>query len=294
MNINKILSQIKKQKSGYLFILPQLILFVLFMLYPAFQGIKMSFYNIDLTKTSWAGIQNYITLFSDDIFLKSVKNTLIFVLAITFLTVVIGLFIATSIYDKHPSYIAFIRGSYYIPVIVSAVVLSIIWSWLLSPGNGLINYLLEKFGYEVINFLGDRRYVLPILVFISFTTNLGIAVVMFISAILGIPDSFLEAAEIDGASEWQKIKHIILPLINPTIIYVMIITTISAVKVFAVVQILTSGGPNYASITMMYLLYERAFIYNDMGIASAIGTIMFIIVLILSMIQFKIFKKNLT
>jgi len=148
-------------------------------------------------------------------------------------------------------------------------------------------------GYDRINFLGNERYVIPVLIFIVIAPNLGQALILFIASMIGISRDLFESAYIDGASRAQNFWHIILPLINPTILYVIVITMINVIRVFSVIQLMTSGGPNYASTTMMFQVYEKAFLFSDMGSASAIGTIMFGIVIVLSAIQFKVFQRKI-
>ena len=293
MYYKEFVNNFKKQKDGYLFVLPQMLLFIFFMVYPVFEGISMSFHKVSLNNKVWIGLQNYGKLFNDEVFVKGVVNTLEFVIAVTFCTVVLGLFISAAIYDKGERYISFIRGCFYLPMIVSMVVLSIVWKWLLKPADGLINYLICELGYDRINFLGNERYVIPVLIFIVIAPNLGQALILFIASMIGISRDLFESAYIDGASRAQNFWHIILPLINPTILYVIVITMINVIRVFSVIQLMTSGGPNYASTTMMFQVYEKAFLFSDMGSASAIGTIMFGIVIVLSAIQFKVFQRKI-
>ena len=293
MYYKEFVNNFKKQKDGYLFVLPQMLLFIFFMVYPVFEGISMSFHKVSLNNKVWIGLQNYGKLFNDEVFVKGVVNTLEFVIAVTFCTVVLGLFISAAIYDKGERYISFIRGCFYLPMIVSMVVLSIVWKWLLKPADGLINYLICELGYDRINFLGNERYVIPVLIFIVIAPNLGQALILFIASMIGISRDLFESAYIDGASRAQNFWHIILPLINPTILYVIVITMINVIRVFSVIQLMTSGGPDYASTTMMFQVYEKAFLFSDMGSASAIGTIMFGIVIVLSAIQFKVFQRKI-
>ncbi|WP_129724382.1 carbohydrate ABC transporter permease [Xylanivirga thermophila] len=281
-----------KQKDGYLFILPQMILFFVFMIYPIFEGFRMSLYKVDYISEKFIGFENYKSLFSDPNFIKSIYNTLIFIGFIVALTVIFGIFVAAALFDKNTKYISFIRGCYYIPVMVSMVVMSMIWNFLLNPANGLINYIITALGGNRINFLGNKNAVMPVVIFVTFTTNVGQAIILYIAAMMGVSNEFLEAAEIDGATRWQKIIHILVPLVRPTTLYVLIMNIIAVLKIFIVIQLLTSGGPNYASVTMMYYLYLKAFSFNQIGEASAIGVIMFLIALVLSVIQFKVLKRE--
>ncbi|KOP65246.1 carbohydrate ABC transporter permease [Paenibacillus solani] len=283
---------IRENITGYLFILPQFLLFLLFAVYPILEGIRLSLYRVDYQNETFVGLSNYTTLFQDPVFFKSIVNTVIFVVFIVLLTVIFSLFVASSIFDKNAKYVSFIRGSYYIPVMVSMVVMSMVWSFLLNPANGLISYLTSQIGSGHINLLGNKATVMPVIIFVTFATNVGQAIILYIAAMIGVPKDLFEAAEVDGASRIKVIFKILIPLVKPTTIYITIINIIAVLKIFVVIQLLTGGGPNNASVTMMYYLYNNAFKYNQIGVASAVGVIMFIITLLLSIPQLRAMFKD--
>ncbi|HZG12195.1 MAG: carbohydrate ABC transporter permease [Kurthia gibsonii] len=283
---------LKEHMTGYLFITPQILLFLIFLVYPIIEGIRLSLYKINYQNEIFVGFDNYIRLFSDAVFIKSTINTVILVVCIVALTVIFAMFVASAIFDKNAKYVSFIRGAYYIPVMVSMVVMSMIWSFLLNPANGLISYAARQLEMNV-NFLGDTHWVLPVIIFVTFATNVGQAIILYIASMIGVPKELFEAAEVDGAGRMKIIFKIILPMVRPTTIYIIIMNIIAVLKIFVVIQLLTGGGPNNASTTMMYYLYNNAFKYNQLGIASAVGVIMFLITLVLSTPQLKaMFKKN--
>ena len=288
----------KKTKSfenkymGYMFILPQLILFIVFRLYPIIEGMRMSLFRFTYVGEKFIGFENYKTLFEDPIFLKAISNTIIFVIGIVFLTIIFGLFVATTVYDKNPKYISFIRGSYYLPVMVSMVVMSMVWTFLLNPANGLITYIFNEIGIKNVNLLGNVNTVMYTVIFVTFVGNVGQSIILYIAAMIGIPSDYFEAAEIDGASRWQRITKILIPLVRPTTLYLTVINIIAVLKIFVVIQLLTGGGPNNASVTMMYYLYQNAFVYNNTGVAAAVGVLMFIFAVLLSIPQFRTFGKK--
>ena len=289
--------------TGYLFILPQLLLFIVFILYPIFEGFKMSLFSSTYAEEIFADIYkmppdwfpkyiylgNYKELFQDPVFMKSMLNTILFVIGIVFLTIIFGLFVATTVYDKNPRYISFIRGSYYFPVMVSMVVMSMVWNFLLNPANGLITYLFNEIGIKNVSLLGNAKIVMFTIIFVTFVGNVGQSIILYIAAMIGIPSDYFEAAEIDGASRWQRITKILIPLVKPTTLYLTVINIIAVLKIFVVIQLLTGGGPNNASVTMMYYLYQNAFVYNNRGVAAAVGVLMFIFAVLLSIPQFKAF-----
>ncbi|MBR2567093.1 MAG: sugar ABC transporter permease [Paenibacillus sp.] len=282
----------KESLTGYLFISPQMLIFLIFLVYPIFEGIRLSLYQISYTSEKFVGLDNYVTLFTDPVFFKALLNTVVFVVFIVLLTVGFALFVASAVFDKNDKYISFIRGSYYIPVMVSMVVMSMVWSFLLNPANGLISYLSQEAGLGTVNLLGKSTTVLPVIIFVTFATNVGQAIILYIAAMIGVPKDLFEAAEVDGASRWHVITKILIPSVTSTTIYIAIINIIAVLKIFVVIQLLTGGGPNNASVTLMYYLYNNAFKYNQLGVASAVGVIMFLITLLLSVPQLRALIKD--
>lgn len=277
----------KEQLTGYLFITPQMIVFLLFLVYPIIEGFRMSLYQIQYSSEKFVGFANYRMLLNDPVFHKAFINTIVFVVCIVVLTVGFALFVASSVFDKNAKYVSFIRGSYYIPVMVSMVVMSMIWSFLLNPSSGLISYLVREQGMGNVNLLGNKLTVMPVIIFVTFATNVGQAIILYIAAMIGVPKDLMEAAEVDGVSRVQMIRHILIPSVQSTTVYITIINIIAVLKIFVVIQLLTGGGPNNASVTLMYYLYNNAFKFNQLGVASAVGVIMFVITLLLSIPQLR-------
>ncbi len=285
-------SFVKENLTGYLFILPQMLIFLAFLVYPILEGIRLSFYKINYQNESFVGFDNYAALFNDPVFFKALVNTVVFVVFIVLLTVGFALFVASAIFDKNAKYVSFIRGSYYIPVMVSMVVMSMVWSFLLNPANGLISYFAREAGLGTVNLLGNTQTVMPVIIFVTFAGNVGQSIILYIASMIGVSKDLFEAAEVDGASRWQVITKILIPSVQPTTIYITIINIIAVLKIFVVIQLLTGGGPNNGSVTLMYYLYNNAFKYNQLGIASAVGVIMFAITLLLSIPQLKAMLKQ--
>ncbi|WP_236013253.1 carbohydrate ABC transporter permease [Paenibacillus glycanilyticus] len=282
----------KENLTGYLFILPQMLIFLAFLVYPILEGIRLSFYKINYQNETFVGFDNYAALFHDPVFFKALVNTVVFVVFIVLLTVGFALFVASAIFDKNAKYVSFIRGSYYIPVMVSMVVMSMVWSFLLNPANGLISYFAREAGLGTVNLLGNTQTVMPVIIFVTFAGNVGQSIILYIASMIGVSKDLFEAAEVDGASRWQVITKILIPSVQPTTIYITIINIIAVLKIFVVIQLLTGGGPNNGSVTLMYYLYNNAFKYNQLGIASAVGVIMFAITLLLSIPQLKAMLKQ--
>jgi multiple sugar transport system permease protein len=289
--INNIREKIDSH-SGYLFIAPQMILMLFFIIIPVINGFKLSAYSTYGRQEIFVGWENFKFLFDDPIFVRSIWNTVFFVVAIVILTIVFALFVSTTVFDKSQKYISFVRTSYYLPVMVSMLVMSIIWKMLLNPANGAVTWLLGQIGIENINLLGNETTVMPVIIFVTFVGNVGQAILIYLATMIGIPKDYFEAAELDGATRWQKIRHIIVPLVKPTTLYLVITNIIAVLKIFVVIQQLTGGGPNNASVTMMYYLYQNAFVYNRTGVAAAIGVLMFLVALVLSIPQMRTFLKE--
>lgn len=278
--------------SGYFFIAPQMILMLFFIIVPVISGFRLSAYSSYGRQQIFVGLDNFKFLFDDPIFLQSVWNTIIFVIAIVIVTIVFALFVSTTVFDKSQRYLSFIRTSYYLPVMVSMLVMSIIWKMLLNPANGVVTWSLEMIGFENVNLLGNENTVMPVIIFVTFIGNVGQAILIYLATMIGIPKDYFEAAELDGANRWQRIRHIIVPLVKPTTLYLVITNIIAVLKIFVVIQQLTGGGPNNASVTMMYYLYQNAFVYNRTGVAAAIGVLMFLIALAFSIPQMRAYLKE--
>ncbi|MDD4850542.1 MAG: sugar ABC transporter permease [Gemmiger sp.] len=273
--------------TGYFFILPQFLFFAVFILYPVFEGFRISLYKTTAVSNTFVGLENYQILFADPVFLRSVFNTLFLVVVVTACTLFFGMMISVAIFDKKSGYISVIRSFYYLPVIVSTVVMSMVWKFLLNPANGLVSYALKQSGYPGGNVLGDKNLVLWIVAFVTVVASLGQAVIMYVAAMEGVSGEVLEAAEVDGATKFQRTIHILIPLVKPTTLYLAVTNVISILKLFVIIQLLTDGGPNNSSMTMMYYLYRNAFIYDKKNIAAAIGVLMFLLAVLMATPQFK-------
>lgn len=277
----------KKSITGYLFVLPQFLFFAIFTIYPILEGFRISLFKDDAISSTFVGLQNYVSLFQDPVFIKSVFNTLFLVVVVTLVSLVLGIVISLSVFDKNGKYISFIRTCYYLPVVVSTVVMAMVWSFLLNPASGLIPYLMRTWGMGNVNLLGDRRYVLWIIAFVTIVASLGTCLLMYIAAMLSVSSELLEAAKIDGATKIQRSLHIVIPLVQPTTLYLTVTQVIAMLKLFVIIQLLTDGGPNNASMTMMYYLYRNAFKYDKVNSAAAIGVLMFLFALVITLPQFR-------
>lgn len=284
---NHLKAEFQKQVWGYIFIAPALFFFILFVLVPFISSINMSFYNYSISGQTFIGLKNYTRMFSDPIFIKSVQNTIKYVLIVVPSVLVISFFVANAVYEKSSKVSSFVRAAFYLPAIVPAVCFSIIWKWMYNPQYGLFNTIGNSMGLPTIDFLGDERFALVATAIVVITWSIGQPIILYIAALNGVPQTYKEAAEIDGANRFQRTVRIMFPLVKPTTLYIMIITTINVMQVIEVILLMTSGGPYYATSSLLFMIYQQAFKIGAFGYAAAIGNFMFVVIAILSVIQYK-------
>ncbi|GAA3409147.1 carbohydrate ABC transporter permease [Paenibacillus hodogayensis] len=285
-------SRVLKEFWGYFFIAPFLLVFLLFEVYPFFDAIYLSLFDYGVGRKEWVGLGNYASLFQDDVFLRAMLNTFLFVIGVVPIAVVFSIVVASLVIHKSAGAASFFRASFYLPIVTSQVLLSITWLWIYNPVSGIANYAMSLFGAGPVMWLSDSSVALPALIVVVITWVVGQPIILYLAALGNIPASFYEASSIDGASPWRQFWNITLPLLKPTTLYVIVTSTIGAFQTFVVVQLLTGGGPNYATTTVMYLLYETAFKYGKLGMACAMGVILAVLISVFSVIQFKFFKTD--
>ena len=247
-----------------------------------------------MKKFEFVGFNNYVRLFGDEHFTKSMWNTVLLVLGVVPLIVLFSLFVSLVIYEKNVFVRSAFRGIFYLPVVTGTVAVVVVWKWIYDPLNGVLNYVLTQAGLieNNIQWLGDKRFAMWAVIIVLLTTSVGQPIILYVAALGNLDHSHLEAARIDGANEWQVFRHIKWPGIMPTTLYVVVITTINSFQCFSLIQLLTSGGPNYNTSTVMYLLYETAFKQYKFGYANAMGVILAIIIGVISIVQFKFFGND--
>ena len=276
-----------ESSAGILFILPALIGTIIFIVIPVICSFALSFTKWDLLNPiQLVGLSNYKELFSDSLFYKIFINTVVFALSTSILGVIIPLVLACILNAK-------IRGSefyktaYFLPFITPMVVIGIVWQWIFDPNIGLINQLL----HININWLYDEKFAMPALIIVSVWKLIGYNMIIFISSLSGISQSLFEAAKIDGANPVETFINVTVPLLSPSIFFVVIITAISSFQVFDLIYLMTQGGPLDSTNVLVYSIYKNAFEYFNVGKASAIAYVLFIIILVLTLIQWNLRKK---
>lgn len=283
--------------AGYLFLLPSLIFFIGFVVVPMVMCVVTSFFdaNMDLnTPDKFIWFNNYIELWKDPVFLKALKNTFIIVVVSVPFTCVFSLWVASAIYRMKEGLLSFFRIVFYLPVVTGSVAVTVVWKWMYNNYYGIFNYLLKNTGVitKNINWLGDPKYALGCIILILLTTSVGQPIVLYVSALSNVDNSLVEASEVDGANNLQVFWRIKWPQIMPTTLYILVITTINSFQCFALIQLLTSGGPNYATETVMYYIYYTAFKLYRFGYGNAMGVILAIFIGILSAIQFRLAREK--
>lgn len=272
----------REQVTAYLFILPFFAFFAVFMLCALFEGVLTSMQHQTFRAVRFVWLDNYVKLFSDPVFLQATFNTVAYVAVIVTATLVLAVWIAGTVFDASLRLIGFVRVAYYIPTIASMVVMSIIWYCLLNPTSGVVPYALSLLGVGNVNLLSDPDLVFWTVCFVVVFTNIGTAIILYLSAMMGVPMEILEAADIDGATRLQKLRYVLLPSVQGTTGYLMVTNIVAVLKIFAIIKLLTAGGPNYRTTSMMYYLYTNAFQFNKIGLASASGVILFLLAALIS------------
>ncbi len=288
MRVNKI--RMRETLVSYAFLAPILVFFTVFVLAPMAMGFVTSFFKYTMTEFTFIGFDNYIRMFNDDVFIKSLINTVIIVVGSVPVVVFFSLFVAARTYDKNVITRSFYRFVFFLPVVTGSVAVTVVWKWIYDPLSGILNFLLKTGGVinQNISWLGDKQWALWAIIMILLTTSVGQPIILYIAALGNIDNSLVEAARVDGATETQVFWNIKWPALLPTTLYIAVITTINSFQCFALIQLLTSGGPNYSTSTLMYYLYEKAFKLSEYGYANTMGVFLAILIALISYAQFKI------
>jgi multiple sugar transport system permease protein len=266
------------------------------MLYPLIDSVILSFsnYRIGVSEQTFVGLDNYRSIFSDPVFMRVLGNTFIYVILVVPATVILTLLFAELIIDRRSGEQTFFRIAFYLPVVLSTVTVALVWNNLYSTAFGILNFLVKTLGGTPVNWLGDAKLVKFSLSLVIITFTMGQPLIMNLAAMGSIPVTYSEAAYIDGASRWQRFWLITFPLLRPTTLYVAITTTIKSFQVFAIVKLMSGGGPNYASDTVVSLIYKVAFSSNNLSRASTMGVVLAVIIGIFAIMQFRLLASDET
>jgi multiple sugar transport system permease protein len=279
-------------KNGYGFILPYIIFFGMFIAYPLIFSFILVFHRWNIvTPMEWIALRNFTRLFQDPLFGKAIINTLIFLVIHIPLQIVVALFFALLL-NSAIKFRGLFRSVYFFPVVVSGVVVTILWQQLYNYDTGLFNNVLGAVGLPGIPWLVDPAFAMPSIAIMATWKNVGLYIVLFLVGLQTIPSYLYEAAEIDGASKKHQFLHITLPMLNPTIVVICILSIIGGFSLFIEPYIMTGGGPMNSTLSAMLYIYNQAFSFNHMGYAAALGFVFALIILFVVTVQRKIMETE--
>jgi len=282
----------RKKILPYLLVSPYIIHFFLFVAFPVGFSIVLTFHKWNIiSPMEYTGLNNYIRLFNDKTFLRSIGNTLIFLVIHIPLQIIFALFLAEVLNQKIKLRGLF-RGAFFLPVIVSGVVVTILWQQLFGFDTGLLNRLLTGIGLGKVGWLTDPDIAMSSIAIMATWKNVGLYIILFLVGLQTVPPQYYEAAELEGATHWQKFFKITLPMINPTIFMVVILSTIGGFSLFIEPYVMTGGGPLNSTISAVLYIYKQGFFYYHMGYAATLGLFFALIILGVVIIQKKFIEKD--
>ncbi len=281
-----------KKYTPYLLISPYILHFVTFVAFPVIFSIILTFHKWNIiSPMEYTGFTNYVRLFQDGIFLKSIGNTLIFLIIHIPLQIIVALFLA-EILNQKIKLRGFFRAAFFLPVIVSGVVVTMLWEQLFGFDTGLLNRMLISIGFGKVGWLVNPDIAMPSIAIMATWKNVGLYVVLFLVGLQTVPSHYYEAADLEGASHFQKFFHITLPMINPTIFLVVILSTIGGFSLFIEPYIMTGGGPLNSTISAVLYIYKQGFFYYHMGYAATLGLFFALIIMVVVILQKRFVEKD--
>ena len=279
----------REERAAWLFLLPSLVLFAVFTALPVISAFLISFAHWDLfNPPKLAFLDIYIGLWNDPIFRQVLGNTGYYVVLAVPLQMLLGLLCALALKRGVPG-LAFFRDIYFLPVVTSTVAAGLVWAWLFNSNFGLINMGLSLLGVDDLpKWLISSKWAMPAVIAVSVWQGLGYSMVLFLAGLQNIRRDLYEAAALDGATDWSRFWHITLPLLSPMTFFVLIISIIGSFQVFELVYVMTKAGPSNATNTLVFFIYQNGFMFYQMGIASAAAMVLFLIVLVLTLVQYRL------
>lgn len=273
------------------FLLPSLAGFLVFIAYPLLSSVYLSFTEWGLSgDPTWVGLDNYVTIFTDATAQKVFGNTVVYTLVTVPVLIIIPLLLAVALNQKIRG-VKLFRTLYFLPVVTSMVAISIVWQWMFNKDFGIVNYFLSLLGIGGPNWLTSKQWALPAIMITSVWKNIGYNMILFLAGLQSIPLMYYEAAELDGINRFQSFTRITVPLLNPTTLFVTIMTITNSFQVFDQVVVMTDGGPSRASSVLVHYIYQNAFKFYKMGYACALGWVLALFILLLTAIMFRFNQK---
>ncbi|MFI6527064.1 carbohydrate ABC transporter permease [Streptomyces uncialis] len=287
----------RRAVAGWMFSLPFLVLYALFELVPVVASIAISFTDMRSTDmrnplaVESAGLDNYVRILSDDVFWQAVLNTVYFTAVSVPFTLAAGLALALALNRGMGRLQTFFRVGYYLPVVSSVIAVAVVWNYLLAPESGLVNTALGVVGIEGPDWLKDPDWAMPALIAMAVWRHMGFAMVIFLAGLQGIPGELYEAARLDGVSRWQSFRHITLPMLRPTVLFMVVISVIGNLQFFEEPFVMTQGGPLNSTTSISYQIYQT-FGSGQYGYAAALSYVLFILIALLALLQFRLLREK--
>ncbi len=283
----------KESRWGMLFVAPQIIGLIFFVLVPLASALYLCFCEWDFTSSPvWVGLKNFeaVFIFDSDMFFKTLENTAIFILGVIPLTMFLALGLALLANQKL-KFLSFYKSALFMPMVTSSVAVAMVWYWLFAPDMGLINYLIGKLGLEGPGWLSDPRWSRVAIILMTAWLKTGYYFIVFLAGLKAVPVVYYEAAKIDGASGWQRFRNITLPQISPVTFFVFVMLVIDVFNMFSEAYVLTRGGPMYSTYTLIMYIYTQAMTYFNLGKASVASLILILFAGSISALQFYLSKR---
>ncbi|KAA2256019.1 sugar ABC transporter permease [Solihabitans fulvus] len=278
--------------TAYGFLCAALVCFATFSWYPIVRGVLLSFQQVDFVNSpTWVGLDNFRRLFADPLFGVAWRNTLLF----TGLALVLGFavpFLVAVVLNELRHATAYFRLVVYLPVMLPPVVVALLWKWFYNPGPGLFNTLLHLVGLPGLSWLDSTSTSMLSLVLVATWANMGTATLIYLAALQTVPPDLYEAAELDGAGVWQRLRHVTIPHTRFVLMILLLLQVVATMQVFTEPYVMTGGGPQDSTVTVLLLLYRYAFVYNDFGTASALSLLLFLVLGIFSAVYFRLTRRS--
>lgn len=284
----------RSDRTGYLFVLPYVLYFCVFVAYPLVFSLILMFHRWNIvTPMEWIGVRNFVRLVHDPLFFKSLGNTVMFLLIHIPLQIGVALAFALLLNAKIRQR-GFFRAVYFLPVVVSGVVVTVLWQQLYSYDYGVLNTILTSLGLPRVPWIVDPGVAMPSVAIMATWKNVGIYIVLFLVGLQNIPQELYEAAELDGASPSNAFLHVTLPMLNPTVIAIVVLSTIGGFSLFIEPYVLTGGGPMQSTLSAMLYIYNQAFYFSHMGYAATLGIVFALFILAVVLVQRKVIESDTT
>lgn len=290
----------RRKLWGLFFVAPNMVLFTAFVFLPVIGAFLLAFQDFQVSKgifgSRWVGFDNFRDILTNPVFSEffwiALANTAIITLILVPLNIGLALLIAGMIHPLAERAQAFFKSAFYLPGIISAVIIAVVWQWMFTEHNGLINLALQAMGLKPIPWYSERGYAIAAIILSSIPYAPGAGIILYLAALGRIPPELNEAADIDGATRWQRWRTIVIPLLKPTTLYLVVISTIESFKIFTPVYVMTRGRPANQSTSLVFEIYQNAFDAGEFGLASAEAIILFLIVTAFAVAQFKFLRSD--